>query len=370
LAVVSDTSKILVLGAYGLAGRAIVEQVCRTSQQTVVASGRRRDRLQKEFGARRGECLETLELDATDAAQLRRACAAVDLVINAVGPFALDGADIARTVIESGRHYVDCANEQVHYERLLELREAARSAGTLLVTGAGVIPGISTLLAGYLLDQHGAAEAVDIVWAQLCHAYPDGGRATVMGGVLDAVYRPYCIRDGERRAVSLGHSVRQADLPAPFGSRLLLEVPTLDVPVLAERAALREIHTWVHVTPQPAWVFGLIRLLNPAKRPMIYRLIDRVADRLTRAEFARATQQGLRPEALLLVSVSGAGRELRATLHFTDGAAPVGVLPARIARDLARGAIEQRGLTTPLDFYRWVDVREELQHCLLRSEVA
>ena len=361
----SDTSKILVLGAYGLAGRAIVEQLCRTAQQTVVASGRRWERLRQEFGER----LETLELDATDAAQLRRACAAAAVVINAVGPFARNGADIARTVIDCGRHYVDCANEQVHYERLRELHAAARSAGTLLVTGAGVVPGISTLLAGDLLAHHGAAAAVDIMWAQLCHAYPDGGKATVMGGVLDTVYRPFCIREGKRIAVRLGDSWRTAELPPPFGSRQLLEVPTLDVPVLAERAALREVRTWAYVTPQPRWVFAVIRLLNPAKRPIIYRLIDRVADRVTRAEFARATKQGLGREVLLRVSVSGAERTLGATLHFTDGAAPTAVLPARIAGDLARGTIEQRGLMTPLDLYRFEDVREEFRHCLLRGDI-
>jgi len=364
-----DRNRILVLGAYGLVGRVIVEKIRRTSQLVVIASGRQRDRLQQEFGARQDERLETVELDATDAEQLRRACESVDLVINAVGPYNRSGADIARTVIDCGRHYIDCANEQVHYERLRGLHKTARSAELLLVTGAGLIPGISTLLAAHLLGQHHEAEAVDIVYAQLRPPYRDGGQASLMSGVLDAIYCPWSVREGVRMPVTLGRSVRTTELPTPFGSRRLLEVPTLDVPILMARAHLREIHTWFNLGDQPAWMFGLIRLLNPAKRTRAYRVIDRIVGRLNRAEFDHAIKQGLGAQAVLSVKTFGAGKELGATLHFTDGASPVGVLPVRIVRDLGSGKIEKRGLVTPIDLYRWVDVREEVQQCVLCMEV-
>jgi short subunit dehydrogenase-like uncharacterized protein len=352
-----------------LAGRVIVEEIRRTSQLVVIASGRLRGRLQQEFGAWEDERLETVELDATDAERLRHACESVDLVINAVGPFNRSGADVARTVIGCGRHYIDCANEQIHYERLRGLHKTARSAELLLVTGAGLIPGISTLLAAHLLGQHNEAVAVDIAYAQLRPPYRDGGQASIMSGVLDAVYHPWSVREGMRTPVTLGRSVRTTELPAPFGSRRLLEVPTLDVPILEARANLREIHTWVSLGDQPAWVFGLIRLLNPAKRPWAYRVIDRIVGRLNRAEFDRAIKQGLGAQAVLSVATSGAGKELGATLDLTDGASPVGVLPARIVRDLASGKIEKRGLATPVDLYRWVDVREEVRQCVLRMDV-
>jgi short subunit dehydrogenase-like uncharacterized protein len=364
-----ERNRVLVLGAYGLAGRAIVETIRRTSQLVVIASGRLRGRLQQEFGARQDERLETVELDATDAEQLRRACESVDLVINAVGPFNRSGADIARTVIGCGRHYIDCANEQIHYERLRGLHQTARSAALLLVTGAGLIPGLSTLLAAHLLVQHSEAEAVDIVYAQLRPPFRDGGQASLMSGVLDAVYRPWSVRRGVRTPVTLGRSVRTTELPPPFGSRRLFEVPTLDVPILEARAHLREIHTWFHLGDQPGWMFGLIRLLNPAQRTWAYRIIDGIVGYLNRAEFDRAIKQGLDARVVLQLRTVGAGKERGATLYLTDGASPVGVLPARIVRDLASGKIEQRGLATPVDLYRWADVREDVQQCVLHMEV-
>jgi hypothetical protein len=232
-----------------------------------------------------------------------------------------------------------------------------------------LIPGISTLLAAHLLGQHHEAEAVDIVYAQLRPPYRDGGQASLMSGVLDAIYCPWSVREGVRMPVTLGRSVRTTELPTPFGSRRLLEVPTLDVPILMARAHLREIHTWFNLGDQPAWMFGLIRLLNPAKRTRAYRVIDRIVGRLNRAEFDHAIKQGLGAQAVLSVKTFGAGKELGATLHFTDGASPVGVLPVRIVRDLGSGKIEKRGLVTPIDLYRWVDVREEVQQCVLCMEV-
>jgi short subunit dehydrogenase-like uncharacterized protein len=362
-------ARILVLGAYGLAGRVIVEALRRTPDHTVIASGRRRARLDEQFTGLQGAPVETLVLDTTDATKLRQACASANLVINAVGPFARGGADIARTVVDCGCHYVDCANEQIHYERLHELHEPARSAGVLLVTAAGLIPGLSTVLAAHLLDRDDAADAVDITFAQLRHAYADGGGASVMGGVLDAVYRPYAVCNGIRSPVTLGRSVRDVSLPAPFGARRLLEVPTIDVAVLAARAGLREIHTWFYLGEQPTWLFGLIRALNPTKRAWAYQLIDRLVERLNRADFARAQKQGVSPEALLLIRTSGAARTHQATVQFTDGASPLAVLPARIARDLARGVIEKRGLATPIDLYRWPDLRADLEDCVRRSDV-
>lgn len=359
--------RVLVLGAYGLAGREIVRALLRVPGCAVVASGRRRDRLDQQF-ARSANGLATLLLDATDEPQLRRACESADLVVNAVGPFARGGAEIARTVIDCGRHYVDCANEQIHYQRLEKLDDAARSAGALLATGAGLFPGLSTLLAMQLLERDERADGIEITYAQLRHAYADGGKASELGGVLDAVYRPVAVRDGARVPVLLGHSTRRAELPSPLGTRFLLEVPTIDVLVLAPNPALREIHTWVHLGDHPSWLFGLIRLLNPVERPWAYRLIERIVERLDRAQAEKARSENLGTDAMVMVETSHCGAARRcAVAHFTDGAAPTAVLPARIARDLESGAIERRGLTTPADLYRWEDVEDDLRPCLLKE---
>jgi short subunit dehydrogenase-like uncharacterized protein len=120
------TGRILVLGAYGLAGRAIVERLAARTTHPVVAAGRRADKLQALLKALGSDRIHALVLDATDVTALRNACANASFVINAIGPFARSGAAIARTAVECGRPYLDCANEQLHYRNLSELDALAR----------------------------------------------------------------------------------------------------------------------------------------------------------------------------------------------------------------------------------------------------
>jgi short subunit dehydrogenase-like uncharacterized protein len=358
-----NVRRVLVLGASGLAGRVVVERLMATTDLEVVATGRNAASLRARFGGRDPR-LTTATLDADDGAAVRQACASVDVVVNAVGPYTRNGADIARTVVDCRRHYIDCANEQLHFERLQALDARARAVGCLLLTGAGLFPGLSSLLAAHQLRAHPDADSLEIVYAQLRSPFDDGGHASAMGGVLDAVLQPWAVRDGRRVPVPLGHSLRTADLPPPFGRRRLLEVPTLDVPLFADRPGLCEIHTWVLMTDQPAWVFGLIRRLDPSRRPWAYRLLDGILSRLARREAAHAEAAGLSRNALLQVITRDASRESVANLVFCDGASPVGALPARIARDLAAGRIAATGLQTPLDLYTWEDVADEIDDCL------
>ncbi len=357
---------VLVLGAYGLAGRAIVRRLLAATDAKVVASGRRSDRLVEEFSGDSSGRLRTLALDATDSTALTDACREADVVVNAVGPYDLHGAAIARTVVGGRRHYIDCANEQVHFEHLRKLDAEAADAGVLLVTGAGVAPGLSTLVAAHLLESGLPPTSVEIVYAQLRHAYPDGGQASVMGGVLDAVHRPWAIHAGERVEAKLGRSVREMELPAPFGRRRLLEVPTIDVPVLAARVALHDARTWFYLGDQPPWLFGLIRLLDPTRRRWAYRLIERIVTRMTRAEYDHAVASGLGTDVYLGVTVGAAGVSRSAEVHLTDGASPTAVLPARIASDLLAGTVTESGLRTPIDLYRWRDLDDDFSACVTR----
>lgn len=343
------TKEILVLGAYGLAGRTVIAGLKSSTDDSIVAAGRDPERLKEVISGSRSDRCRLLELDAGDLTALRRACETADLVINTIGPYALLGSSIARVAIECGVSYIDCANEQIHYWKLSELDPLARDRGLLMVTGAGAIPGFSTLLAAALLDRFPSATSVDIAFAQFRHAYPGAGLASIMSGVLDAVHRPYALVDGDQKPVLLGKSLREFSLQAPFKKKKMLEVPTIDTITLAQRYPLKNIRTWFYLGEQPAWLFGLIRLLQPQKRKWAYDLIRTVANITDSREYKRSVNAGHGPEALLYVE-AGNGHEKRfGSVLLKDGAAPMGCLPAIIAGDFLAGRIRQTGLTTPLD---------------------
>ncbi len=361
-------SQVLVLGAYGLAGRAVVARLAAGTQLTVTAAGRDANRLHAVLDALACDRLRPLVLDVTDGPGLEEACRASLLVINAVGPYDRHGARIAQAVAESGRPYVDCANEQTHYQRLKELDGVARKRGVAMVTGAGAIPGLSTLLTAHMLARFPEAEQVDCCWAQFRHAYADTGLGSVMGGILEAAHRPMAICDGAPRPVILGRSVKDFELPEPFGRRRLLEVPTIDTLTLSERFPLRELHTWFYLGDLPTWLLGLVRLLQPHRRRWAYTLIERIMKRVNDQDTARAIAAGVGAETLLQVSLSTGAQTETSRVLFRDGAAATACLPVHIAEKCLSGGVDQTGLLTPLDLVEPAVLWDSFGDAILRME--
>ncbi len=364
----NSTPEILVLGAYGLAGRAIVQRLAERTNYSIAAAGRRHDKLQRVLKALDSRRVRALVFDATDVTRLREGCASAAFVINAVGPFSRDGAAIARTVIECGKPYLDCANEQLHYRNLSALDSLARECGVPVITAAGAIPGLSTLLIANVLRQLPDATDVDCCWAQFRHAYADSGLASMMGGILEAVDRPVALHLGVPAPVTIGGVSRDWDMPAPFGRKRLLEVPTIDALTIPCRFPLQEFHTWFYMGDLPTWLLAIVRVLQPDKRKWAYKLIERIMRRVNDRDTAKTIAAGVGPECLLQVEAHGPGQTKRASMMFRDGAVATACLPVHIADRCLRGGCGETGLLTPLDVVRPEEMKVVADGALLCSE--
>ncbi|OQC08368.1 MAG: Saccharopine dehydrogenase [Candidatus Hydrogenedentes bacterium ADurb.Bin101] len=336
---------ILVLGAYGLAGRAIVSRLVQKTPYIVLAAGRDRNRLKTVCGALESPRIHTQVLDALAPDDLAAACRQADFIINAVGPFARNGAAIARTVLEVGKPYLDCANEQQHYHRLKKLEAIAVRHNVPLITAAGAIPGLSTLLVAQFPD----SSRIECCWAQLRHAYPDSGLASMMGGILEALAEPATLISGRFSPVVLGKSSKTVDLPPPFGRRHCLELPTIDALTLPGRMSFQDYHTWFYLGELPLWLLDVVRVVQPQRCDWVYRAILALMRRINMRDTENAIATGIGPEALLLVTALRGDRLESRAMMFVDGAAATACLPVYLAHQYLTGRIEQTGPLTPLD---------------------
>ena len=362
-----QNATVFVLGAYGLAGRAIVARLLEKTPFYVIAAGRDRSRLKSLYGDTKSERVQIRVLDARDGDALRGACKGVSFVINAVGPFARFGAAIARTVLESGVAYLDCANEQRHYRQLEPLNSLALEKGVPLITAAGAIPGCSTLLIASLLERFPDAANVECCWAQFRHAYADAGLASMMGGILEALENPIAIRRGQNVPVVLGKSVKDIDLPPPFGMRRMMEVPTIDTLSLPRQYTLAEYHTWFYMGDLPMWLLDVIRVLQPQRRAWAYRLIETIMGYINKRDTNKAIASGAGPESLLVVTASNKDRSETKRLLFRDGAIATACLPVYITEKYLQGKITKRGLMTPQDIVVSAELPGLLEGALLDS---
>ncbi|MCC6144601.1 MAG: saccharopine dehydrogenase NADP-binding domain-containing protein [Candidatus Hydrogenedentes bacterium] len=340
--------RILLLGAYGLAGRSILRQLIERTSFEVLATGRNEDRLQQVVEPFKRSRIDTAVVDVLDGRALSQACADADLVINATGPYAVTGAETARSVINCGTPYLDFANEQIHYRRLQNLKSLAKARNVPVITAAGAIPGISTMLA--VRAAHGApgARTLDLVWAQGRMDFEEGGLGSLMGGLLETGFVPRTVEGGREVQVILGSRRCTRDLPAPFGPTALVGLPTIDALLLPKALRLDTLHTWWAMGTMPPGAVALVRLLAPHRRPWSYRLVKRLLTSLSRYEYRHAVKQNKGTESILLARMSNGG-EWSGYLRFPSGGYATAILPVLLAQRVLEGEPPRAGLHTPLD---------------------
>src|SRR5574338_326649 len=123
---------VVIVGGAGVFGRRLAEGLLATTNARVVIAGRSLERAQRsalEVGAFEAVALDR---DRADVEALKAVNA--DLVIDAAGPF--QGADLrfARTVIESGAHYLDLADARDFVAAFPALDALAREHGVSAIT--------------------------------------------------------------------------------------------------------------------------------------------------------------------------------------------------------------------------------------------
>jgi hypothetical protein len=347
----------LVLGAYGLAGREVVAGLLAKTDLAVIATGRSPQKLEALASRLADSRLTTRGLDAYDSQALARACADADLVINAVGPYAVGGGEIARTTLESGRAYVDFANEQGHYHRLEPLGALAREKDLLLLTAAGAIPGLSTLVVLQAAEQLPDVQHVDVFYAQGRPPDEESGLGSFLGGVLELSF--------------LGRRIerRVEPMPEPFGEAQMISIPSIEALTVPKQTPVRSLENWWAMGEVPPGADALLRLLKPHERDWARRLFERLMRWTLRGEYRRGVKRGLTTAGVIKVAARAAEGRWEGTMHVEDGGLATAYLPVLAAKRLAEGRLEQVGLLTPIDVFDPSETFRELSALGWRAEL-
>jgi saccharopine dehydrogenase-like NADP-dependent oxidoreductase len=155
-------SRILVLGGAGEMGSAAVaDLVARTGHDVVV--GDFRPAAARQLLQRLGAPEHVVEVDVDDPASLARAVTGADVVLNAT--YMRHNVQVTDAAIASGAHLVDLGSYWPETLAQLDRHEAAVAAGSRVVPGCGVAPGLTNVLARLGADQ------LDRVDAVRCYSY-------------------------------------------------------------------------------------------------------------------------------------------------------------------------------------------------------
>ncbi len=128
----------LLYGSYGYTGQLILDLAVQSGLKPLLA-GRDEVRLKaqaEKYG------LEYRAFDLSNSSAIDMALREVEAVLHCAGPFVLTFRQMAEACLRTRRHYVDISGEIEGFEALAALDEEAKSAGIMLLPGAGfdVVP--------------------------------------------------------------------------------------------------------------------------------------------------------------------------------------------------------------------------------------
>jgi saccharopine dehydrogenase (NAD+, L-lysine-forming) len=251
-----SSGSILIVGGYGVVGRRIAADLARDYPGAVIVAGRNLEQAQAlaisfDTGVR-ARCV-----DAHQPASIEAALDGVETVMSCIDqaePYLLDAA------IRRGLAYTDLTPHLMTRRPTDATRESAMRSGARIVLGAGLAPGISSVLARAAADRlDGPVERIESnVLLSVGDEYGSASRAYL----LEEISRPYTVKLGglEQRVLPftgpkrvafppLGHRAAylfpfsdQVSYPRTLGARTALARLALDPPWLAPVASAL-VHT-------------------------------------------------------------------------------------------------------------------------------
>lgn len=136
-----------VLGASGLVGKNLIKELIENTKNTIMVASRKQNKLQ-ELYHQFDRIIDIFAVDARNKKSLKKFYSEIDMVINCSGPAPLIKTIPAEMAVEESIPYVESGvsllNEREKSVR--EINQNAKEKNILMVTGAGVFPGLSRVL--------------------------------------------------------------------------------------------------------------------------------------------------------------------------------------------------------------------------------
>ena len=227
------SQSVLVLGGYGNFGKRIVENLSSIQGITIYIAGRNLNKAQACIDELQKQALATLssfiiDIYADEFAE-ELLTLSPDIVIHTSGPFQGQDYRVPKACILAGAHYIDLADDRRFVCDMHTLNDLAQKQGTLVVSGASSVPGVSSAVITQYQDQFSSIDSIDIAIAPGNKA--ERGEATLRG-ILSYTGHPLSVFRRGRWTIAYGWmSPRTMNFSDTIGKRCLanIDVPDLEL---------------------------------------------------------------------------------------------------------------------------------------------
>jgi saccharopine dehydrogenase-like NADP-dependent oxidoreductase len=164
--IVHKNVRILVLGGYGNVGRLLCETLAKNPDLTVIVAGRSFEKAQLlvdsiQLGNDQANS-EACKMDWESSDFFYQlAGAAPQIVIQAAGPYQDNDYTVPQTCIDLKIHYIDLADVRDYVTQIIELDAAAKLNNVVIISGASLVPGLSSAVVEKYAEKFGLLREID-----------------------------------------------------------------------------------------------------------------------------------------------------------------------------------------------------------------
>ncbi len=260
-------AKALIYGSYGYTGN-LIAQLAAKKDLDITLAGRNAEKLTQQ-SAELG--LPSLAFDLSETEKLDSALRSMDVVLHCAGPFGYTYKAMTDAGLRTGTHYLDIGGGIPELEAVAAMDADAKSAGIMMIPGAGfdVVP--SDCLLNYT-----KSKLPDATHLRLSIRGVGGGvsRGTARSGIENMDRQGSIRKDGKLTRVPPAWKIREVDFGR--GPVKLTSVGWGDVATAYHSTKVPNIETYMYFPPA-------VRNLMRATRYLGWLLYNRPAKELVKA---------------------------------------------------------------------------------------
>src|SRR5215204_1591244 len=327
---------ILIIGGYGTVGRRVAADLAPDYSGRVVVAGRSAEKA-AQLAAELGHGVRGRRVDVGDLGSVEAALESVGLVMSCIDQ---PEPHLLRAAIARGLAYTDIAPHLMTRRPTEAMKGEAAQTGARIVLGAGLAPGISSLLARLGADRVGAVESVESnVLLSVGDAYGPASRKYLM----EEIALPYAVRI-EGREVPMRPFAASApvNFGPPFGERTPYLFPFSDQVFLPETLSARTALS--RLVLEPPWLGKVLSVLVRLRITAALRRRAGAEERVQRLMARLQRRYRGRDWYGVVVDVRGARGRVRASLVGRGQATGTAIGAATVVRALAEGEVERSGI--------------------------
>jgi len=355
----TSTRTILVIGGYGSYGRHITQALSEIEGVECIAAGRNPPRRRKNTA----ENIRYMALDCNDPGTFKTVLPGLFAVINVRGSFNNQDYRIAEQCATFGVSYIDLADSREYVSGFTRLNRAAVRNNVLLVTGAGFVPTISSLLVDSVTSDFTRIAEINVF---ISFGNKNMGGIASMRSLLSQIGKSMRLKGKGRWCAFRGWSKgRKVIFPKPAGKRrlYLCDAPDLDIFPQRYSAGTVTFRTGFELN---IFNFGLSLLSwlaskNRIKQPAVLARALLGSGRFFRDLGSDHDAMGIR--------IAGVGKQnegLRHNIFLVGRSGSGSIIPCgptiSLVKKWLKEGVKQSGAMNCYELVSFDDIKEELRH--------